>query len=146
MRTILLNSLTSFSYYELDINIIFAIDIFISLAIILIFNIKTRERVKFLLNLVHKKEKEENKTVTFSFLKKDLWFKVLCQNANQHLKFFLLVNFFLLLAFLFKKDWEVVNLFYTITLSAILFTASCAITRKKLKNYREDNLKRVVKN
>ena len=145
MRKILLDSLPSFSYYKLDINIIFAIDIFISLALVLMFNINKRNRVKFLLNLIHKKEKEEDKSVTFNFLKKDLWFKVLSQNANQHLKIFILLNFLLVLAFLFKKNLEIENLFITIILSSILFIASCAITRKKLINYREDNLKKVVK-
>ena len=145
MRKILLDSLPSFAYYKLDINIIFAIDIFISLALVLMFNINKRNRVKFLLNLIHKKEKEEDKSVTFNFLKKDLWFKVLSQNANQHLKIFILLNFLLVLAFLFKKNLEIENLFITIILSSILFIASCAITRKKLINYREDNLKKVVK-
>jgi len=145
MIKILLDSLTSFSYYKLDINIIFAIDIFISLVVVIIFNINIRNRVKFLLNLVYKKEKEEDKSVTFNFLKKDLWFKVLKRNANQHLKIFIFLNFLLILFFAFKKNIEMENLFITIILSGILFIVSSAITRKKLINYREENLKKVVK-
>lgn len=143
METILHDSLISFSYYQRGINIIFAIDIFISLAIVLIFNIKIRERVKFLLNLVFKEEREENGATNFNILAKDLWPKVLNKNRSQHFNFFLLVNSLLILAFLFKKEWEFLSLFITIILSAVLFLVSCAITKKRLKTYRENNLKTI---
>lgn len=142
MKKILLDSLISFSYYELDINIIFIIDIIISLVIVFIFNLNIRERVKFLLNLVFR---SEDKAITFNLYMKNLWEKVLTKNRNQHFNFFILVNFLLVLAFLFKKEWEIKNLFITIILSAILFIVSCAITKKRLINYRENNLKGIAR-
>jgi hypothetical protein len=134
--------LISFPYFELNLNIIFVVDIFISLIIILIFNLNIRKRVKILLNIVFRTEDKAN---TFNLFMKDIWEKVLNKNKAQHFNSFIFINSLLFFAFIFKEKWQILNLFLTIISSAILFTVSCTISKRKLINYRKNHLTRIAK-